>query len=75
MQTVTLDEAREQLEELIDKALQGGEVFIAAKDKPAVRLVPAVRSGFGCVRGQIRMAEDFDAPLEEVDLDRAADRV
>lgn len=65
MHTVTLHEAREQLPALVDEALRGEEVVITRDNAPAVKLVPAMRPGFGSYKGLIVIADDFDAPLEE----------
>ena len=47
--------------------MQGEEVIIAKSGKPVARIVslggPAKRRKPGSARGQIKMAEDFDAPL------------
>jgi antitoxin (DNA-binding transcriptional repressor) of toxin-antitoxin stability system len=69
MQQVTLDEAKAQLADLIDAALQGETISIAKDEEHAVQLVPIVRSKgrpqFGSARGLSVMADDFDAPLED----------
>ncbi len=69
MQTVTLEEAKAQLGNLIEAAAAGEEVFIQKNDGFSVQLVPralkARRRQFGSARGLISMAPDFDAPLEE----------
>jgi prevent-host-death family protein len=65
MHTVTVMEAKERLLDLIDAAMRGEEVVIVREDQPAVKLVPALRPGYGCMKGQIRIAEDFDAPLDD----------
>jgi prevent-host-death family protein len=64
MQTVTLDEAKARLPELLEEVLRGDEVVILHGNAPAAKLVRATRPGFGSLRGQIVMAEDFDAPLD-----------
>jgi antitoxin (DNA-binding transcriptional repressor) of toxin-antitoxin stability system len=64
MHTVTIDEAQIHLRELMDEVLRGEEVVILCDDAPAVKLVPATRAGFGSCKGQIHMADDFDAPLD-----------
>ena len=70
MQAVTLDEAKTQLVDLVDAAISGETVMIT-KDGQQVQLVPvphhAGRPHFGSARGQIQMAEDFDAPLADFD--------
>lgn len=68
MQTVTLEEAKAQLGNLIEAAA-GEEVFIQKNDGSSVQLVPRVvkvrKRQFGSAKGLISMAPDFDAPLEE----------
>jgi prevent-host-death family protein len=66
--TVTIQEAKAQLAELIHLAEQGEEIVIAQDDEPKVKLVPVSpkkisKRVFGAYRGQIRMSEDFNAPL------------
>jgi hypothetical protein len=38
--------------------------YLKHKDPPVEKNKPA-RQGFGCAKGQIRMAPDFDDPLED----------
>lgn len=69
MQTVTLDEAKTQLFDLIAAATAGEEVFITTHENVSVQLVPQ-RAGkfkrqFGSARGLITMTPDFDEPLED----------
>jgi prevent-host-death family protein len=61
-------DAKTQLSRLIDAARRGEEVIIARDNKPMVRLVPIDGPGpsgrrIGSARGQIKIAEDFDAPI------------
>ncbi len=69
MQQVTLDEARDQLLDLIDAALKGETVSIITDDQKAVQLVPLSlpqrRRKAGSAKGLVKMADDFDAPLED----------
>jgi len=69
MQQVSLDEAKERLQDLVDAALRGETVSIAKDDEHAVQLVPIAlerRPGqYGSAKGLVWMSEDFDAPLEE----------
>lgn len=71
MRQVPLEEASTRLSDLIDAALRGEEIAITADDQRAVKLVPFSsgkrRRQFGCAKGLIVMAEDFDAPLPEFD--------
>jgi prevent-host-death family protein len=64
MHTVTLHEAQARLPELLKEVLRGEEVIILQDAAPAVRLVPAERPGYASLRGQVVMADDFDAPLD-----------
>jgi len=65
MHRVTIEEAKTHLHELMDEIQRGEEVVILCDNVPAARLVPATRAGFGSYQGQIVMAEDFDAPLDD----------
>jgi prevent-host-death family protein len=69
MQTVNIHEAKTQFSKLIDAVAQGREVMIAKAGKPAAMLVPVqtqkpVRKP-GAMKGKIRIAADFDAPLPD----------
>lgn len=66
--TVTVQEAKTQLTELIQLAEQGEEIVIAQDDQPRVKLIPVApkqmgKRVFSEYRGKIRMSEDFDDPL------------
>jgi prevent-host-death family protein len=69
MKTVNLHAAKTHLSRLVDEAAAGREIVIAKNGKPMVRLAPVGtrtrRTGFGTLRGKIRISEDFDAPLPE----------
>lgn len=68
MAQVNVARAKATLSELIDRAEAGEDVVIARAGRPAVRLVPVgatpTRRTFGQYAGQIRMSDDFDAPLD-----------
>ncbi|MCB9663252.1 MAG: type II toxin-antitoxin system prevent-host-death family antitoxin [Alphaproteobacteria bacterium] len=68
MPSVNIQDAKKLLSELVRRAEAGEEVVLCRRNKPVVRLavvreVP-VRRRLGTLRGQIEMADDFDAPLE-----------
>jgi prevent-host-death family protein len=67
--TVSIYEAKTRLSHLVDRALRGDDVVITRHGRPVARLVPArpPRSPrqLGALRGKIRVADDFDAPLPE----------
>ena len=66
---MNIHEAKTHLSRLLEQVMQGEEVIIAKSGKPVARIVPlggpAKRRKPGSARGQIKMAEDFDAPLPE----------
>lgn len=55
-------DAQAHLAELIESAVAGEEVILALEGKPELRiaLAPPRRLTFGCMRGEIRIADDFD---------------
>jgi prevent-host-death family protein len=61
--------AKTQLSRLLDRATRGEEVVITRHGKPVARLVPVDRRRaprkLGALRGKIRVAADFDAPLPQ----------
>jgi len=69
MAVVNIYEAKSQLSELIRRVLAGEEVVIARRNAPMVRLVPVAGARperrLGTARGEVTMADDFDAPLED----------
>jgi prevent-host-death family protein len=71
MQTVNIHAAKTHLSRLVDEAASGQEIVIARAGKPVARLVPlagAPESGrrvLGIMAGQMRINEDFDAPLPD----------
>jgi len=62
-------QAKTQFSRLVDAAAGGEEIVIAKAGKPAARLVPMERvkvaRRFGGLKGKVRIAEDFDAPLPD----------
>ncbi|HRG16135.1 MAG TPA: type II toxin-antitoxin system Phd/YefM family antitoxin [Pseudomonadota bacterium] len=71
MAIFSVRESKTNLSTLIQKALAGEEVIIANAGKPVVKLVPIEQPAkkvrqFGGWEGQIWMADDFDAPLGEL---------
>lgn len=69
---VNMHEAKTDLSRLVERALSGEEVIIARAGVPVVRLVPIARQGkrkLGQWAGQVQMADDFDAPLSDEDLE------
>ena len=67
MYQVTLEEAQQQLPQLIQQALAGEEIVIALPEQKNVHLVVPDKPYrlLGTAAGQVYIAEDFDAPLED----------
>lgn len=69
MTSVNMHEAKTHFSKLVARAAAGEEIIIARAGKPLAKLVAltAVKDPrvFGGMEGQIRMADDFDAPLPD----------
>jgi len=69
VERVSIYEAKTRLSHLVDRALQGDQVVITRHGRPVARLVAAARPRaprrLGALRGKIRVAADFDAPLPD----------
>jgi antitoxin (DNA-binding transcriptional repressor) of toxin-antitoxin stability system len=71
MPQVTVEQATQRLDELVDAAARGEEVVLVRGDRAVARLVSVSNGGtrpcprFGSARGLIQMADDFDAPMED----------
>ena len=67
MLTVNIQEAKTHLSKLLEEASKGREVVIAKSGKPMAKLTgivpakPIRKPGF--LKGKIKIADDFDAPL------------
>jgi prevent-host-death family protein len=65
---VNIAEAKARFSELVKKAMAGQDVIITRDNKPVLRLVRLDGGGVprtpGSAKGQVRMAEDFDATPE-----------
>lgn len=67
---VNIYEAKTRLSELVEQARQGETIIIAKAGTPMARLVPLQgepkrRIRYGLMKGEIEIADDFDAPLPE----------
>lgn len=71
MTTVNMHEAKTHLSRLVAEALAGEDVVIARANRPLVKLVPITEAlpprRLGAAVGQVRIAEDFDEPLDDFD--------
>jgi prevent-host-death family protein len=68
IKTINIHEAKTHLSRLVDEVAAGHEVIIAKAGKPLARLVPLVAQPrakkCGLLKGQIKVRDDFNAPLE-----------
>jgi prevent-host-death family protein len=66
---VSIYEAKTHLSHLVDRALRGEQVVITRHGRPVAQLVaaapPRPPRRLGTLRGKIRVAADFDAPLPD----------
>ena len=69
MQTVNIHEAKTHLSRFVEQAAAGEEIIIAKAGKPLARLVPLAAAQaprqLGMFQGQLKVPDDFDAPLPE----------
>jgi prevent-host-death family protein len=70
MHITNISEAKAQLSALIEKVLAGKEVIIGKAGKPVAKLVRYQRSEeqrrSGALKGQIKIADDFDELPEDI---------
>lgn len=71
MHQISLEDARERLDDLIEEVANGEDVIITRGDGSAFKIVPALvhQRGpvFGSGKGTFEIADDFDEPLEDFD--------
>ncbi len=68
MRIVNIHEAKTHFSKLVDSVLHGNEILIAMAGKPVAKLVPITKKPkrrFGALKGKIKIAKDFDAPLPD----------
>jgi prevent-host-death family protein len=69
---INIYEAKTRLSQLVDQAVAGEDVVVGRHGKPLVRITrldeakPTIR--FGVLKGKVRVAPDFDAPLPDTVL-------
>ena len=67
---VNIYEAKTRLSELVEQASRGETVVIAKSGTPMAKLVPLSHGPkrkikYGLMKGEIEIADDFDAPLPD----------
>lgn len=69
MTTFNIHDAKTHFSKLVDAAMQGETIIIAKAGKPAAMLTPITKKTpkrkFGVLKGKVRIASDFDAPLPD----------
>lgn len=69
MRIVNIHEAKTHLSKLVESAMNGEETVIAKFGRPVARLVPISlkppKRRLGVLKGKIKIASDFDAPLPD----------
>jgi prevent-host-death family protein len=69
MHIVNIHEAKTQFSKLVESAMNGEETIIAKAGKPVAKLVPISlekpKRRLGVLKGKIKIADDFDAPLPD----------
>lgn len=66
---VNIHEAKTHLSRIVDEVAAGAEVIIAKAGKPMARLSPLEaglqRKRLGLLKGQIKVPDDFNTPLDD----------
>lgn len=73
MRIVNMHEAKTHFSKLVDAVQHGNEIVIAMAGKPVAKLCPITKKSkrrFGCLKGKVKIAKDFDAPLPDDVLER-----
>lgn len=68
MKVVNIHEAKTHFSKLVDSVLHGNEIIIAMAGKPVAKLGPIEKKPkrkLGVLKGKVKIAKDFDAPLPE----------
>jgi prevent-host-death family protein len=69
MPTVTLEEAKAHLDELIERLQPGEQILITDQGRPLAQVKKAERNSWPCkagsAAGKIHMSPDFDEPMED----------
>jgi prevent-host-death family protein len=68
MRMVNIYEAKTHFSKLVNAVIHGNEIVIAMAGKPVAKLGPISKKPerrFGVLKGKIKIAKDFDAPLSD----------
>jgi prevent-host-death family protein len=68
MKQVNIHDAKTHFSKLVNEAAHGAEIIISKAGIPQAKLVPLDRTTQkvkGILKGQIKISDDFDAPLPD----------
>lgn len=67
MTVVSVQQAEENLSQLVERAATGEEIVLTESGRPVAKIVAVAAEPRrpGRLKGRIRIADDFDAPLPE----------
>ncbi|EQD49209.1 prevent-host-death family protein [mine drainage metagenome] len=71
MVSVNIKDTQVELLDIIHRLVPGDEIIITENERPIARLlpmsakIPRPARRLGTLRGTVKMASDFDAPLED----------
>jgi len=68
MQFINMHEAKTHFSKLVDAVIHGDEIVIAMAGRPVAKLVPISKKParrFGVLKGKVKIAKEFDAPLTD----------
>ena len=66
MTKLDINQAKSNLPNLLDLAIQGEEIVITQDNKPIAKISPIKRSlKRGSAKGKVWISDDFDEPLED----------
>jgi prevent-host-death family protein len=74
MTIINIHQAKTNFSKLVDAVMHGEKIIIAKAGKPVARLVPItpikIKRKPGALKGKIKIAADFDAPLPDETLNQ-----
>ncbi|MES2998076.1 MAG: type II toxin-antitoxin system Phd/YefM family antitoxin [Pseudomonadota bacterium] len=68
MRAINIHETKTHFSKLVDAAISGEEIIITKVGTPVARLIPISKNRsryFGVLKGKLKIANDFDAPLPD----------
>lgn len=70
MQNIDINQAKKRLSELVEKTIRGDEIIITKAGQPIAKLIGIPKRDkkrqFGTAKGLIKISDDFDKPLEDL---------